>query len=105
MNHFDQVNYRLPVDLIEAVREKAKRENRYPAFLVTDAIKAYLGRNRRCGVNKRLPWRGRRSPNFNPHRAFRDRRKLLKSVSRIPKLFQPRRFEHDDGDQSRNAED
>lgn len=57
MNRTDQVNYRLPVDLIEAVREKARRENRYPAFLVTDAIKAYLGEEPPMRVNKRLPRR------------------------------------------------
>ena len=57
MNRTDQVNYRLPVDLIEAVREKARRENRYPAFLVTDAIKAYLGQEPPMRVNRRLPRR------------------------------------------------
>jgi len=55
MNRTDQVNYRLPVDLIEAVREKAKRENRYPAFLVTDAVRAYLGQEPPMRANKRLP--------------------------------------------------
>lgn len=42
MKASSQANFRLPVDLVKRLRRQARREQRYPANLVSEALMQYL---------------------------------------------------------------
>lgn len=40
-----QANFRIPTDLVKELRRRAKRERRFPAHLVAEALRSYFDRD------------------------------------------------------------